>query len=314
MAWPRDYEHSRSGARTRTRRLARGSNPLRSTARADGPACALGAVVLPESPRGVGAGEKLTPLRRLRFDPPEEGGGVRALGPIRLTPADGRRVLASAASGKPLARLQLGANAGGRQFFELTLSRVDVGVPDACQGLPVSDVLATPVFELNTTLRLRDGGTTETVMLPAVWRCVRDRALNVSELETIAPRALTQRPGLAVSVSGPRIVVPGASVTYLVRVRNHRRARSGRLVPSLWHVVVLGTVTPRGGIVPAKRVNWRLAELRCGASKTMRFTVHIPSSVGRGVCVAALASADSARPASAQTCPRIAHTPRVGLG
>ncbi len=240
----------------------------------------------------------------------------RAVGTLRLTPQSRAGAFLSPVGAQPLARLQLRHVAAGQLAYDLTLNRVDVGVPAACQQLPASDALATPPFGLDTALRLSDDHATQTISLPAAWRCIRDRAGTISALELIPPRRQPERVGLAVSIAGPRAVTPGAKLTYLVRVDNHRRGPRNRLISSLWHVVVQSLLSPIPlGVPPrANFLAWRLGELRRGRSETRRVAVRIPEMATGHVCITVVAAADSARPATARICPRIVHPPTIGAG
>jgi hypothetical protein len=191
-------------------------------------------------------------------------------------------------------------------------------VPAACQQLPASVSLATPQFVLYTTLALSNGHTTKTVLLPALWRCVRDRAGVISELRTVAPRRLPQRSGLAVSLAGPRTVTSGATTTYNARVRNTRRGPRNRTVSSLWHLVVQAFGSPTEQVNPnsAKPILTReITELRRGRATLMRIPVSFIGSQGKQRCITVTVTADSARPATAQICPSVEDPPgHGGLG
>ncbi len=214
------------------------------------------------------------------------------------------------------ARLALGRSSRDQRSYDLTLSDVNVTVPDACQALSASDSLSTPAFSLTSTLELSDGPRTHIVSLPAIWRCVRDRAGQISELRPTTAKAPPQRPGLAVSLTGPGVLGPGASVTYRVRV--HNRREPGRpLISSLWGVLVEGGValdSPAAQAGARGQTVGQVSELRRGQSRTLRLRVRVPSSATGRICIGVAATADSARPAAARICPRIASLPRLGLG
>jgi hypothetical protein len=55
-----------------------------------------------------------------------------------------------------------------------------------------------------------------------------------------------------------------------------------------------------------QRITRRIQELRRGRSKTFRMRVRIPRVAHGRSCVAAVASADAARPARARLCARVA--------
>lgn len=234
------------------------------------------------------------------------GSGV-ALGTVRLTLGANPGEFVSAAA--PFARLQLGADTKGHRPLMLTLDSVDVSIPAACQQLPASDTLATPQFELDTTVSLSDGQTTHTVSLPGVWHCVRNAAGAVSELETVAPEALSQRPGLNVSLAGPDEVTAGQTVTYRIRVRNTRRG-TNPASSSLWHLFIRSEeTTAPPGAEPLQSSTRRLAELRRGKSRTIVLRAQIPRDISGSVCVATVVSADAAIPASARSCPAVRPSP-----
>jgi hypothetical protein len=250
---------------------------------------------------------------RLLYEPAGPDGGAaelvdrasgRALGAVRLLRHGTVRAFTSRT---PRARLTLRTERGGQVAYHLTLTAVKVRVPSACQALPVSDSLVTPPFELTSTLRLRDGSKTDTVSLPAVWRCVRDRAGLIAEMLPVHEPGPAQRPGLAVRLSGPTTVTSGSTVTYGITARNTRRGPRDRDVSSLWHLAleVFSTIRPTPGgtsTLPRAIFVGRLPELRRGRSRTMLFRVHIPSTAAGSFCVGVVGDADSARPASSQLC------------
>jgi hypothetical protein len=234
------------------------------------------------------------------------GSGV-ALGTVRLTPGPDPGEFVSAAA--PFAHLQLGDDTEGHRPLTLTLDNVNVSMPAACQQLPASDTLATPQFELDTTVALSDGQTTQMVSLPGVWRCVRSASGAVSELETVAQKALSQRPGLSVSLTGPDQVTAGQTATYRIRIRNTRRG-TDPASSSLWHLFVQREeTTDPPGTEPLQSSTKRVPELRRGKSRIVVFHAQIPRDISGRVCVAMVVSADATIPASARICPNVRPAP-----
>jgi hypothetical protein len=254
----------------------------------------------------------------------------RALGTVRLTGSSGRVGAARGAgklareaaggdtvlggpSGAPQIKLTLHPTAARRARLTLSLSRVAVKIPYGCQRLPASTSLAAQPFRLETSLKLSDGHVTRTVLLPAQWKCLRGRGGAVSGMRTVPPPALAQHPGLAVSITGPRQVIPGSVATYAVHVHNKRRGPRNRYISSLWHILIQARLIPvAGSTVTSALTNpvvRQLRELRHGKTNVLRIPVRIPSDLQRAriqrVCLATLAIADSARPASARTCSKI---------
>ena len=260
------------------------------------------------------------------LDEPRGRGGLLArssglsLGTVRLTAAGGKLggnpggALLGSARGEPPITLTLHRTSDRQPRLSLSLSRLDVAIPYACQQLPASVSLTTAPFTLETSLQLSDGHTTRTLSLPAEWTCVRNRGGAVTGLRTVAPPSPAQRPGLELSVTAPRRVIAGSIATYTIRVRNTRRGPSNPYISSLWHILVhagLNPVTNQKNTTRAPQpVTLRLAQLGHGKAKVLRIRIRIPpqvllpASVHR-ICVAAGAIADSARPAGAQACSAI---------
>jgi hypothetical protein len=242
----------------------------------------------------------------------------RGLGAVHL--AAHRRGDALASSADPNARLMLRSDHRGEESYGLSIDWVDVGIPSACQALPAGYALDTRHFELTNPLRLSDGSKRLPVRWRELWRCVCDRAGAISELRPVSPPSLHLRPGLGVSLVGPRAVTAGATVTYRVRLRNLRRGLSESLVAALWHLVAQGaaSVVPVRGERKSGRAlvhaSWRIRELRPAKSMVLRLRVRVPVSSAVRLCVAAMAGADAARAASARLCARISPPPLGGLG
>ncbi len=266
-------------------------------------------------PRGFQVRSATVPSGGLLFAPGQGSGlGRRKSGqpPLRLTvTTNGKRSSAADSSAQPPDRLALHLSATGTTTMDLGLREIDVSAPAACLQLPASDSLATPPVALRTSLDLSNGKTTRTVSLLSVWRCVRDRQGNITELKTIAPRPLPQRPGLAASIIGPRTVRPAATRIYTVRVRNTRRGHANRAVSSLWHLAVRAILVQpaTSSSLAFTPVTRQFGELRRGQTRALRIPIHIPASLRhssrRRVCVSVLVTADSARPATTRICATI---------
>ena len=167
---------------------------------------------------------------------------------------------------------------------------------------------------------------TQTVSLPAEWRCMRNRGGAVIGLRTVAPPSPAHRSGLALSVTGPQEVIPGSIATYTVRVRNTRRGLSNRDISSLWSIRVQSNLIPvaKGTNVELhvlRPVVSRLTELRHGKTKLLRIRLRVPSGLKQAsihrVCLYTGAIADSARPGQRKSvlgCPDAVRRPRVGQG
>jgi hypothetical protein len=259
---------------------------------------------------------------RLLYEPRGRGSLLarssgQSLGTVRLTAAGGTLrgnpggALLGSARGEPPITLALHRSQHGQTGLTLSLSRLDVAVPYACEELPASVSLTTAPFTLEASLQLSDGHSTPTVSLPAEWTCVRNRGGAVTGLRTVAPPSLARHPGLALSVRGPRTVIPGSIATYTIRVRNTRRRPSNPYISSLWHILVHASLAP---ITNGKNVKIsapgpvlrRITRLRDGKTEVLRIPLRIPDGLLRAsidrVCVAAGAIADSARAAGAQAC------------
>jgi hypothetical protein len=210
----------------------------------------------------------------------------------------------------PRVRLVLGRTVGRARRYRLTVDRVRVAAPSACRALAASDAREAPPAVLTTVLRLSDGARTRTLRVRGHWRCVRGGGHVVRTLRPLASRRPARRPGLRVSLAGPRAVTPGALATYRVRLTNARPRRQ-RLVASLWRVRAHGATFAVGAGGPRRdgrqlgRSTWRIKELRRGRTAVRALRVRVPRTSATRVCVAAGAVADSARPAAARICARV---------
>jgi hypothetical protein len=269
--------------------------------------------------RGAGSGVRAAAVTA-------KGGG--GLGTIHLTTPKGATLgssgglLTGSGPGNAKAALVVKSHTGrsaspGTTTLRLKLSGVDVSLPDACQQVPASTSLASPRFVLDSGLVISDGHRARTLTVPVTYKCVRGRGGAVIGLRAATPRPPQQRPGLAVSISGPRKVRPGSAATYRVRLRNTRRRPKDRVISSLWNVAAALRLTRPAGAGGRTLAVRRVKELRRGKSKTLRIRVDLPArlrhSVAGRVCVSVLAGAESARPAAGQTCASRAKRP-VGRG
>jgi hypothetical protein len=240
-----------------------------------------------------------------------------SLGTVRLTAAGGKLrgspggAQLGSPQGEPPMTLAMHHTSDGEPRLTLSMSRLAVGVPYACQQLPASVAPSAAPFTLQTSLQLSDGHMTQTVSLPAEWRCMRNRGGAVIGLRTVAPPSPAHRSGLALSVTGPQEVIPGSIATYTVRVRNTRPGLSNRDISSLWSIRVQSNLIPvaKGTNVELhvlRPVVSRLTELRHGKTKLLRIRLRVPSGLKQAsihrVCLYTGAIADSAHPASARVC------------
>jgi hypothetical protein len=254
------------------------------------------------------------------------------LGKIRLSTAEGKLGTRTGSGrlgsppGAPPITLTLHHTAHRAPQLALTLSKLGVAVPHACQKLPASVSLTSAPFTLETSLLVSDGHATYSVSLPSEWTCVRNHGGGIIGLRTVTPPFPARRRGLALSLTGPSAVIPGSVATYTIRVHNTRRGPSNPYISSLWHILVGAGLSPTNNrktiAIPGPRPTIRrLTQLRRGHTMFLRVRLRIPNgllhaSIHR-VCVAASAIADSARPAGARACSavRAAPTsPTVGLG
>jgi hypothetical protein len=248
---------------------------------------------------------------------------------IHLTLAHGKELAGGGtqlgtARGAPPATLTLDHDHHGHARLRFSVSRVPIVLPQACQELPASDSLTTRPFNVMTSLTLSDGHHTKSISLPASWRCERNRAGAITEIRTLKPTPPAHRPGLRVSVYGPRTVIPGSTVRYTVRLHNARRGPRNRTISSLWNLITTVYVLPARTHQRTSRVHLRtvpvvrrLRELRRGRSRNLQVAVHVPAALSRThlrrVCITAGTTADAARAAFAQACPTLA-APPTGRG
>jgi hypothetical protein len=226
--------------------------------------------------------------------------------------------------GAPPATLTLDHDHHGHPRLRFSVSRVRVATPPACQELPASVSLSTRPFTVMTSLTLSDGHHTKSIMLPATWRCMRNRAGAITAIRTLKPTAPAHRPGLRISVQGPRAVTPGSTVRFTVRLHNTRRRPHNRTISSLWNLTTTVYLMPARTHQRATKIHFRTVpivrrarELRRGRSRKLQVAVRIPAALSRThlrrVCITAATTADAAKPAFAQSCPTLA-APPTGLG
>ena len=228
----------------------------------------------------------------------------------RLGASHGSGRLRSPPSSPPIT-LTLHRTAHRKPRLTLTLSRLGVAVPYACQKLPVSVSRATGRFTLDTSLRISDGRVSYLVSLPTHWTCVRSRTGAITGIRTFTPASPARHRGMAVSVTGPRAVTPGSNATYVVHIRNTRRGPRNPYVSALWHILVRAGLSPvsrqqRIALRSPRSVTRRLAQLGHGKSKLLRIRILIPSALTHArahtICLTAGAIADSTRPARGRAC------------
>lgn len=272
---------------------------------------------------------------RLLYEPRGRGELLKrssgeALGTIRLAASgklggtSGGSLLGSA-GGEPPITLMLRRAPNHQAHVILTLSRLGVAVPDACNAWPASVSLTTTPFALETSLELSDGTATYSVSLPADWTCTRNRGGGITGLRTVTPPSPAQHRGLALSVSAPRTVIPGSTATYTIRLHNTRRGPSNPYISSLWHILVRATLTPltkqeSSAVRGPRPVTAQVTELRHGKTKVLRVRIRVPSGLVqasiRHACVSVSAIADSTRPAAVRACSvvRAVQAPQARLG
>jgi hypothetical protein len=208
-------------------------------------------------------------------------------------------------SGTARVRLKLlRLNRGGTMHLDLRLTQVRIrDVRALCTVMPAGVSRAGRPLELETRLRLRDRGVTRRIAMRQRWRCVRDRKGEFTGIRPVRPRPTAARPGLAVSLRVLPALTPGRRASALVTVTNRRPKRPTRVVSSLWHLRITGIAGGRPRTIG-------LRELRARRSRTVRLRLPVPRAARRQLCVQVTAGADSARPAHARRCVRIANAPR----
>ena len=272
---------------------------------------------------------------RLLYEPRGRGELLKrssgeALGTIQLAASgklggtSGGTLLGSAA-GEPPITLKLHRTPDHKAHVTLTMSRIGVLAPDACNAWPASVSQTTTPFALDTSLQLSDGAGTYSVSLPAEWTCTRSPGGAVSGLRTVAPPAPAQHDGLELSVQAPRAVIPGSTATYTIRLHNTRRGPSNPYISSLWHILARATLSPltkqeSNAVRGPRPVTARVNELRHGQTKVLKVRMRVPSGLVRAsihhACVSVSAVADSTQPAAARACSVVRgfHGPQAGLG
>lgn len=201
---------------------------------------------------------------------------------LRLSRAGKGRFVAKA-KGRVTVELRRGRD--GRVRVTLSGARVR-HVPRACRALPAS--VAEPATAwLHSRLVIRAEGAGVPVRVSQHLRCRRDGSGEVARLERVRFGRTASRPGLAVSVRGPKAVRAGGRATYRARVSNRAEA-------SFWDVRVTGA---------AKTT--RIRELRRGKSRTVAFSVRVPHNARGRVCVRFAAAAPAAKEAREHVCPPV---------
>jgi hypothetical protein len=249
-------------------------------------------------------------LDRVLFEPRGRGEltrprGGRAPRPLTLRRTGPGRFSATAKSGRPRTRIVLRRLRRGRASLVLTAGAQAFRAPRACHALPARVALETPPLELETRFVISDGHRRHRIVLQHPVRCRRDARGNVSSLTYIRNRPHRLRPGVAVTLRGPRAVRPGTTARYLARVHNRRSRRGDRLLSSLWDVTLAtGGRTTRTLQLRAVRSR-RIRELRAGRSRRVVFTIGVPRAARGRLCAQAVAAAPGARADRARACSRI---------
>jgi hypothetical protein len=166
--------------------------------------------------------------------------------------------------------------------------------PQACHALPARIAIKTPRLRLESRVSISDGHARRRVVLTHWMRCQRDARGNVHRLRYVRVRDHRFRPGLAVTLRGPRRVTPGSTASYIARVRNTRRRTRDPMVSSLWDVNVRDRARTT-----------RIHRLRRGRSRTVTFTRRIPQAARGIFCPVVVATAPGARSARARVCSRV---------
>ena len=248
---------------------------------------------------GLPAGLKLDgatfTLDRLLF---ERGGrgellrpnGLRVPRRMTLRRTGSGRFAATATDHRRRVQVRLHRIGGGRTRVTLTAGAPTFRTPRVCDELPARLGLHTPELRLETLLIINDGAKRFRLRLPHELRCARDRAGNVDRLVAVRTKDSPERSGLAASVRGPRQVQPGATVKYVVQVRNRRSAKQ-RPGSSVWDIVVHSGKTTR-----------RIHELRRGRSRTFTVTERVPLSAGPRFCTSVVGTAPDTKAAVGRAC------------
>jgi hypothetical protein len=278
-----------------------GRSPLGRRRAARGRARFRAEIGIPRALRLAGA---TVGLKRVLFELRGHGELTRPRGssaprPLKLRRTGPGRFSAAARSGRPRARIVLRRIGRRRASLTLTAGARAFRAPLACRALPASLAHETPRVELETRFVIRNGRARHRVALPHHMRCRRDARGNIDRLVYIRNRPHRLRPGLALTLRGPRRVEPGSSARYVARVRNRRRA-GDRLLSSLWDVTLAGRAAGATG-AGAPHVT-RIRELRAGRSRRLVITVRVPRAAKGRFCTHAVASAPAARADNARAC------------
>jgi hypothetical protein len=257
-------------------------------------------------PRGLGellrprTGRRLTPIPLRRI-----AKGRRDAVRLRGRGARGARL-----------RLMLRKHDRSRLSLALRMPRARIPVaPAACNALPAALQRSPDPVQLHTRLRIDDGRRKPvTLTWRPDWRCRRDRTGTIRRLSVVRLKRPKRQSGLALKLRGPRMVRPGATVRFSIRVHNRRSPRRGRLRSSFWNAFVRAVpdrrarlaARPRRSSVRPGNVFWRIRELRGGKTRKLQIRLRVPRSGRKRVCLQTAVGADAARPASARRCARVA--------
>jgi hypothetical protein len=272
-------------------RLGRGRLGRRSAV--GGRAQLSGGVVVPRRMRLAGA---TVTVDRLLFDRRGRGELARPYGgrpprALRLTlrrAAPGR--FTAAIKGRRSVRVTLRRGRRGHARLTLGIGAAALRAPQACHALPASVARDAPPLYLESRLLLSHGRLRHRLRLEHHVRCARDARGNVDRLVFVPNRRLPARPGLAVSLHGPRRVRPGTIARYVAVLRNRRHGRR-RLASSLWAIAfTTGSRTTR------------IHELRRGRARVLSFRRRVPTAARTPFCVRVVATAAGARAADARAC------------
>jgi hypothetical protein len=258
---------------------------------ADGGARLEARLMLPTGTRLAGATVK---VQRVLFERGHRDLTARRTSPrakamkLRLKrTGDGRFTAGS--TGRRHVRVGLQRRPNGHVRLTLSARRL-FHAPRACHAWPASVARDAPPLWLHSSLVIAG----QRVRLHHHLRCRRDAKGNVSRLVAVRHPARTHRPGLDVSLRGPRTVEPGTQVRYVARVRNRRHTGGDRMASSLWDVRV-----------GAGERRVRIRELPAGKARRIRFSLTVPERAQGRICAQAAAGAPGARADHDTVCSRV---------